>query len=119
MAKDNRVQKSTRHSYATASNVQQRFKTPGGSVSTRTVTKRVRGPICGDCKVALPGLKCIGVTARNKLAKHERTVSRAYGGSRCAGCVRQRIVRAFLIEEQKIVKKLITDAKKGKKSEDA
>lgn len=30
-----------------------------------------------------------------------KTVTRAYGGSRCAGCVRNRIVRAFLIEEQK------------------
>lgn len=36
----------------------------------------------------------------------EKTVSRAYGGSRCHTCVRQRIVRAFLIEEQKIVKKI-------------
>ena len=34
-------------------------------------------------------------------------MSRAYGGSRCATCVRQRIVRAFLIEEQKIVKKVL------------
>ncbi len=37
----------------------------------------------------------------------EKTVSRAYGGSRCHICVRQRIVRAFLIEEQKIVKKVL------------
>lgn len=43
--------------------------------------------------------------------KHEKTVSRAYGGSRCANCVKQRIVRAFLIEEQKIVKKVLAAQK--------
>ena len=45
----------------------------------------------------------------------ERTVSRAYGGSRCGNCVKQRIVRAFLIEEQKIVKKVMAE-KASKKS---
>ena len=49
------------------------------------------------------------------LHKRERTVSRAYGGSRCAGCVRKRIVRAFLIEEQKIVKQMMIE-KQSKKA---
>jgi large subunit ribosomal protein L34e len=39
----------------------------------------------------------------------EKTVSRAYGGSRCHTCVRQRILRAFLIEEQKIGKKVLEE----------
>lgn len=42
-----------------------------------------------------------------RISKRQKNVSRAYGGSRCATCVRQRIVRAFLIEEQKIVKKVL------------
>jgi ribosomal protein L34E len=46
--------------------------------------------------------------------KREKTVSRAYGGSRCSGCVRSRIVRAFLIEEQKIVKKVLLEKMKKK-----
>jgi len=37
------------------------------------------------------------------MTKRLKTVSRTYGGSRCAKCVRLRIVRAFLIEEQRIV----------------
>jgi large subunit ribosomal protein L34e len=41
------------------------------------------------------------------MSKRMKTVTRAYGGSRCATCVRNRVVRAFLIEEQKIVKKVI------------
>ena len=65
--------------------------------------------------------------------KREKTVSRAYGGSRCGNCVRQRyifhlfyldidlkcflydrIVRAFLIEERKIVKQVMAAKKSSK-----
>ena len=42
--------------------------------------------------------------------KRERTVSRAYGGSRCHLCVKGRIMRAFLIEEQKIVRSVMQQA---------
>lgn len=51
------------------------------------------------------------------VSRPQKTVSRAYGGSRCSNCVRDRIVRAFLIEEQKIVKKVLKDSqeKKGAK----
>ena len=41
------------------------------------------------------------------MSKPNKTVTRAYGGSRCSHCTRSRIVRAFLIEEQKIVKKVL------------
>ena len=51
------------------------------------------------------------------MSKCKKKVARVYGGSRCAGCVRSRIVRAFLIEEQKIVKQVLMEKlrKKGKK----
>lgn len=38
----------------------------------------------------------------------------AISGSKCGGCVRTRVVRAFLIEEQKIVAKVLK-AQAGKK----
>ncbi|GBM68013.1 hypothetical protein AVEN_102749-1, partial [Araneus ventricosus] len=41
------------------------------------------------------------------LSKRHKTVTRTYGGSRCGKCVRNRISRAFLIEEQKIVAKVL------------
>jgi large subunit ribosomal protein L34e len=44
-----------------------------------------------------------------QLSKPKKTVQRAYGGSRCGNCVRDRVVRAFLIEEQKIVKKVLKE----------
>merc|ERR1712188_165807 len=46
-------------------------------------------------------------TKSNQTNKKDRTVHRAYGGVLSGKSVRQRIVRAFLIEEQKIVKKVL------------
>ena len=42
-----------------------------------------------------------------RLKKNKRTVSRAYGGCISASALRDRIMRAFIVEEQKIVKKVI------------
>ncbi|KAB7494932.1 60S ribosomal protein L34 [Armadillidium nasatum] len=41
---------------------------------------------------------------------------RSYGGTLCHRCVRERIVRAFLIEEQKIVVKVLKAQKAANKS---
>lgn len=49
------------------------------------------------------------------ISKPKKTVQRAYGGSRCGNCVRDRIVRAFLIEEQKIVKKVLKEQSQAEK----
>ncbi|KAF8819362.1 ribosomal protein RPL34 [Cardiosporidium cionae] len=54
---------------------------------------------------------------RPRMRKSERTVARAYGGSRCHHCVRERIIRAFLIEEQRCVKEVILEKGKQKKDE--
>jgi large subunit ribosomal protein L34e len=41
------------------------------------------------------------------MSKKNKTVHRAYGGHLSHGVVRERVVRAFLVEEQKIVKKVL------------
>ena len=41
------------------------------------------------------------------MSHNKKTVNRAYGGVLSGGAVRDRIVRAFLVEEQKIVKKVL------------
>ena len=43
-------------------------------------------------------------TERHNAKQRENRVARAYGGSRCHKCVRTRIMRSFLVEEQIIVK---------------
>jgi ribosomal protein L34E len=44
--------------------------------------------------------------SNKRLSKRNKTVNRIYGGCLSHGVVRERIVRAFLIEEQKIVKRV-------------
>jgi large subunit ribosomal protein L34e len=97
----------TRLSYNTPSNRVKVVKTPGGTLRHLRINKKAGAPKCGDCGEKLFGLPSLRPTAYKRLSKNQKNVSRAYGGSRCAQCVRQRIVRAFLLEEQKIVKRVL------------
>jgi large subunit ribosomal protein L34e len=109
---DNRVTRTTRSPYGTRSNLLKKVLTPGGRTTVTRIAKKSRGAICGDCKVSLPGIKHHKSSDIKNLKKRERKVCRPYGGSRCGNCVKSRIVRAFLIEEQKIVKKMMAEKKK-------
>lgn len=121
--KDARFTYRRRHSYRTKSNRARPVKTPGGRLVARYIKKAAAGPKCGvaNCNVRLQGLPRLRPAEYARLPKSQRTVSRAYGGSLCAPCVRDRIVRAFIIEEQKIVKQVLLEkarknkAAKGKK----
>jgi len=137
---DTRVTYRRRHSYNTRSNKTRVVKTPGGRLTVQYLQKKAKGPRCGDCGVRLAGIPALRPRKYATLSKTKKSVSRAYGGSRCAHCVRERyvacgcarrresliqlikiarfavswlvlvarsIVRAFLIEEQKIVKKVV------------
>jgi large subunit ribosomal protein L34e len=107
---DTRVTYRRRHSYNTRSNKIQKAHTPGGKIGVKYVTKKAKGVRCGDCKKALPGIPRLRPTGYALIPKHDRTVNRAYGGSRCATCTRTRILRAFIVEEHKIVRALLASA---------
>jgi large subunit ribosomal protein L34e len=113
---DTRVTYRRRHSYATRSNKIQKAYTPGGVIGVKYVTKKAKGVRCGDCKKSLAGIPRLRPTEYRTIPKHDRTVSRAYGGSRCAACTRTRILRAFIVEEHKIVRALIATANAAKKA---
>ncbi|KAH0856045.1 hypothetical protein HID58_084306 [Brassica napus] len=103
----------SRHSYATKSNQHRIVKTPGGKLTYQTTKKRASGPKCpvtgkriqGDM-IAIPHLRPAEYK-RSRLSRNRRTVNRAYGGVLSGLAVKDRIVRAFLVEEQKIVKKVL------------
>lgn len=96
-----------RNPYNTKSNRVRVIKTPGGKLRYLHIKKPAKAPSCGDCGGKLQGIVRLRPRKYAQVSKTQKTVSRAYGGSRCANCVRDRIVRAFLIEEQKIVKKVL------------
>ncbi|KAJ2746293.1 60S ribosomal protein L34B [Coemansia sp. BCRC 34301] len=102
-----RVTYRRRLSYNTKSNRVRISKTPGANLRLLHVKKPAKGPRCGDCGSALAGIPALRPREYHRLNKSQKSISRAYGGSRCSTCVRSRIVRAFLIEEQKIVKKVL------------
>ncbi|EAW11482.1 60S ribosomal eL34 domain-containing protein [Aspergillus clavatus NRRL 1] len=96
--------------YNTRSNKVRIIKTPGGELRYLHIKKKGTAPKCGDCGIKLPGIPALRPREYSQISRPKKTVSRAYGGSRCAGCVKDRIVRAFLIEEQKIVKKVLKES---------
>ena len=102
-----RVTYRRRLSYNTPSNRIRKVKTPGGRLTVHYRLKKAKGPRCGDCGNELAGIPCLRPRKYAQLSKRQKTISRAYGGSRCGGCVRERIFRAFLIHEQKIAQKAL------------
>jgi len=115
MANDHRITLTRRHAYRTRSNRVKTITAPSGRHIAQYMDKKRKGSVCGDCDIVLPGIKHMDSTAFKKAVGREKTVSRAYGGSRCHKCVRERIVRAFLVDEQKIVKRLLVEKSKGTK----
>eukprot|EP00842_Homolaphlyctis_polyrhiza_P006730 jgi/Hompol1/7058/HPOL_005171-RA len=112
-----RVTYRRRLSYNTKSNKTRVIKTPGGNLAKLHIHKKAGLPKCGDCGIPLPGIPALRPTHYRQLSHNKKRVNRSYGGSRCATCVRERIVRAFLIEEQKIVKKVLkTQEEEAKKA---
>eukprot|EP00178_Gracilaria_changii_P014272 TRINITY_DN40350_c0_g1_i1.p1 TRINITY_DN40350_c0_g1~~TRINITY_DN40350_c0_g1_i1.p1 ORF type:complete len:160 (+),score=20.87 TRINITY_DN40350_c0_g1_i1:28-507(+) len=105
-----------RLSYNTNSNKRQIIKTPGGKLVYHYLKKRGTLPKCGDCHEKLHGIQPSRPFQRRNMPRRLKTVTRAYGGSRCHKCVRQRILRAFLIEEQKIVIKVLKAQQKSQKA---
>ena len=98
------------HADNTKSNQIKVVKTPGGKLVAQHVKKQATRPKWGDCGIPLPGIATLIPRGYASISKTQKTVSRAYGGSRCANCVKERVVRAFLIEEQKVVKKVLKEA---------
>merc|ERR1712002_267641 len=99
-----------RLSYNTKSNKTKIVRTPGNRLIYHYTTKTRTIPKCGWCKNTLRGMKAVrnreGVRG-GKVSRRKKTTARAYGGNMCPLCLRDRIIRAFLIEEQKIVVKVL------------
>ena len=108
-----------RLSYNTPSNKVHVVRTPGAKLTYHYTAKRVNVAKCGDCGLALRGLPALPSRKLRLLPKCQRTISRAYGASRCHDCVKSRILRAFLIEEQKIVKTVLRNKSKAEAAQAA
>lgn len=85
-----RVTLPTRTPYNTKSNRRRVIKTPGGKLRYHLIGKQASTPKCGDCHTSLPGVQALRPRQYSSVSKTKKTVQRAYGGNRCANCVRTR-----------------------------
>merc|ERR1711948_98122 len=118
-----RVHYARNKSWNTRSNKIRQIRTPGGRLTAQYVQKRAKGPGNGlrTSSTRLGGLKKMRPTDYARTAKHTRRISRAYGGVYTHTELKNRIIRTFLTEEVKNVKKTMAlqasaEAKKNKKS---
>merc|ERR1711862_145524 len=103
-------------SWNTRSNKHRMLKTPGGRLVYHIVKKKAAPVKCGDTGKKLQGVKRVRPVEYSRLKKRQRRVSRAYGGTLSAAAVKSRIVRAFLIEEQRCVKAVLQEKEKAQKA---
>merc|ERR1712125_275802 len=107
----------TRHnSWNTRSNKFRQVRTPGGRLAVQYVAKRAKRPQ----NAMVTSAKRLGGLNRMRPQNYRR-VSRAYGGVYDHSEVKNRIIRTFLTEEVKNVKKTMAlqaslEAKKNKKT---
>jgi large subunit ribosomal protein L34e len=95
-----RVTYRRRLSYNTPSNKIRKVRTPGSRVVVHYVGKKPRGvhaphDSC-DCGKRINGIPKLSSHRYHSLSRRQKTVSRAYGGVLCSGCVRDRYINYLL-----------------------
>ena len=106
---DRRVTYKKRASYRTKSNKFRVLKTPGGKLTIQYVAKRSKA-------IRKPGMKHGRQATLARMSYSARTVSRPYGGVLGHQELKDRITRAFMIEEIKSIKqKNAASEKKSKR----
>eukprot|EP00744_Colponema_vietnamica_P000147 GILI01000275.1.p1 GENE.GILI01000275.1~~GILI01000275.1.p1 ORF type:complete len:174 (+),score=65.77 GILI01000275.1:1-522(+) len=103
--------------YATRSNRIRMVRTPGNKLTVQRNRKRSQGIhtpwVLGHKRIG--GTKALNHTDSRTSNSNGKTVSRAYGGVLSHEQVKDRILRAFLVEEQRLVKRVATAERKYRK----
>ena len=116
MAANNRVTLRRRKSYNTKSNRIKVVKTPGGKLVVQ-YRRKPAGGVRSNCPLGtrLTGLRSLRNAQYKNLSKTQRRICRPYGGVLTPGQTKENIMRAFLLEEVKIVKGMVTREQKEKR----
>ena len=116
---DTRVHYLRKHTYTTRSNKIRKIRTPGGRLTVQYMKKKSKGPQTAfGVKTRLSGLKKLSNPDYWRSSRSSRRIARPYGGVVTPTELKERILRSFLIEEVKIVKKLMKNQKPVKKQEE-
>ena len=110
---DTRITYLRKKSYNTRSNKIRKLRLPGGRLSIQYMGKRSKGPQTAfKTNSRLSGLKRLRNPQYAGLSKTQRRISRPYGGVLTPREVKDKIMRAFLIEEVKVVKEMVKQTSK-------
>ncbi|AFM97959.1 ribosomal protein L34 [Encephalitozoon hellem] len=90
--------------YKTRSNRRIRVKTPSGKLVNRRIKKYSKKHRCHECNAVLGSIARMRPAEFSRQKVSARRVNRAYGATHCGRCVREKIIGAFLADEEKIVK---------------
>mmetsp|Transcript_16328 Transcript_16328/g.25359 ORF Transcript_16328/g.25359 Transcript_16328/m.25359 type:complete len:112 (+) Transcript_16328:4746-5081(+) len=100
--------------YRTKRNRNRISKTPGRKLKVLKIFKKKSTNKCELSKTNLRGIGQKNKSTLINLCHRKKTVSRPYGGALSGNSLVLRIKKAFLFEEQKIVKMIIKNEKKLK-----
>ena len=116
MALSNRVTLRRRKSYHTKNNHIRVVKTPGGKLVAQYLRKKAGG-VRTNCPLGtrFTGLRKLRNTQYKNLSKTQRRICRPYGGVLTPAQVKENIMRAFLLEEVKLVKQMVNREEAEKK----
>ena len=109
---DNRVHYLRKHTYKTRSNKIRKVRTPGGRITVQYIKKTSKGPQTENkTRARLTGLKRMSNASNSRQNRSARRISRPYGGVVTSLDLKEKIMRAFLIDEVKVVKKILKSNK--------
>jgi len=91
------------NTYKTRSNQRVKVTTPSGKLVNKRVAKKCKKHRCQGCNQRLLSIASLRPAAFFKLPLSKKRVSRPYGHKLCTKCVSDRIVTAFLTEEEKLL----------------
>lgn len=91
--------------YKNASNQRVRKVTASGKIKDVRVAKKAKKHRCHGCNRLLLSIASLRPAAFSRLTLAQRRVSRPYGSTHCGKCVANKVVAAFLTEEERLLSK--------------
>ena len=83
------------------------IKTPGKKISILYNKKKKNYVKCSDTKKKINGIQKHSSSKFMSMSKNQKKISRIYGGCLSGNSLKERIIKSFLLEEQKIVKRVL------------
>lgn len=90
--------------YKTRSNRRTKVRTASGKLVNRKVKKYSKKHRCHECNAELGSIARMRPAEFSRQKVSARRVNRPYGATICGKCVREKVIGAFLANEERIVK---------------